>query len=121
VKVTHSEQVAKQLAKQGDDTVLRTYAPDFTRVREQAQAAVAPMVASMQTLAREVGRQYNAWLSGLEVLLSRHVDRAMVLEGRTLLLPQHSAEAEAAMSGELVACTLGQRDRPELVPAPPFA
>jgi hypothetical protein len=98
VKVTHSEQVAKQLAKQGDDTVPRTFVSPLTRVRD--------------ALAR---------LSGLEVLLSRHVDRAMVLEGRTLLLPQHSAEAEAAMSAELVACTLGQRDRPELVPAPPFA
>lgn len=87
---TYAEHAAKQLAKQGDGDLPRTYAPAATRVSDP--------------------------LAGATVHLSRHTEDVVVIGRHAVFLPQHSLEAEAAMSAELVACTLGQRVRPELLP-----
>lgn len=106
---------AKQLAKQGETKVPRTFVPAATRVMAEVEA-------TLRTTAREVARRMEAHLSGMQVILSRHLEQPVVgmdaaspLAG-ILMLPQHSLEAEAAMSTELVACTLSGRHRPELLP-----
>lgn len=93
---TRAEHVGKQLAKQGEGDLPRTYVPAATRVSGLAA-------------------------SGLPVFLSRLLEVPVLSvdpagPGRVVMLPQHSAEAEAAMSAELVTCTLGARQRPELLP-----